>query len=85
VYFVYIIKSEVNGVLYKGQTHDLFKRLQMYNNKEVAYTKKYAPWKLIYFETFETRALAMQREKFFKSGAGRKFIKQNILPAFEKK
>jgi putative endonuclease len=36
---------------------------------------KYRPWKLIHTEVFDTKAEAMQREKWFKSGVGRSFIK----------
>ena len=42
--------------------------------------KPYRPWKVIYHEEFPTRAEAMQKEKWLKSGAGRKELKK-ILDA----
>lgn len=33
------------------------------------------PWILVYFELFKDKSVAIRREKYFKTGAGRKFIK----------
>jgi len=40
--------------------------------------KKHAPFELVYFEPFETREKARAREKYFKSAAGRRFLKSKI-------
>jgi len=77
-YYTYVLQSEINGHFYKGSTQDLELRLKQHNNGEVNYTSRYMPWKLVYFETFATRSEAMRREKFFKSGKGREFIKRAI-------
>ena len=49
-YFVYILESEIDGRLYKGQTSDLDKRLQEHNSGKTKSTKGYIPWKLVHFE-----------------------------------
>ena len=75
-YYVYVLKSESSGKSYVGQTQDLEKRLWAHNNGLSSYTKGRGPWKLVYSEEFETRSQAMGREKFFKTGHGRDFIKK---------
>ena len=78
MYYTYVLRSLKNGVLYKGQTQDLVSRLEVHNAGMVRYTKKYIPWELVYFETFNTRAESMAREKYFKSGAGREWLKKHL-------
>jgi putative endonuclease len=64
---------------YYGSTQDLEKRLEVHNSGLVNYTSKFMPWILVYSETFETRIEAMKREKYFKTGAGRDFIKKQLM------
>ena len=40
--------------------------------------KPYIPFSLVYFEKFETEQEANEREKYFKSAAGRRFLKKKI-------
>ena len=49
-YYAYVLKSEIDGRLYKGYTHDLENRLKEHNSGKTKSTKGYAPWNLIYFE-----------------------------------
>ena len=78
-YFVYILESEIAGRLYKGQTRDINKRILEHNSGKTKSTKGYKPWKLVYFEKFETRDEAVLREKFFKTGSGRELLKYKLL------
>jgi putative endonuclease len=78
-YFVYILESEIDGRLYKGQTSDVEKRLTEHNSGKTKSTKGYKPWKLVYFESYETRDEALLREKYFKTGSGREFLKDLLL------
>ena len=77
-YFVYILKSEIDGRLYKGQTADIEKRLIEHNSGKTKSTKGYRPWKVVHFETFDSREAAVLREKYFKTGIGREFLKQKL-------
>ncbi len=77
-YFAYVIRSEVDGRFYKGHTHDLDKRLIEHNNGKTKSTKGYIPWQLVYFETFSTKEQSILREKYFKSGSGREFLKNKL-------
>ncbi len=40
--------------------------------------KTYIPFELVYFEKFETDQEAIAREKYFKSAAGRRFLKKKL-------
>jgi len=75
VFFVYVIKSSVDGRLYKGLTSDLQKRINEHNRGKTKTTKAFKPWELVYYEEFSTRDEARQREKYLKTGAGRRFLK----------
>lgn len=77
-YFVYVLESYIDGRLYKGQTSDIEKRIIEHNSGKTKSTKGYKPWKLVYFETFETRDEAVIREKYFKTGIGREFLKEKL-------
>ena len=77
-YFVYILESEIDGRLYKGQTSNIYNRIKEHNSGKTKSTKGYIPWKLVYFETFETRDEAVYREKYFKTGSGREFLKGKL-------
>ncbi len=41
-------------------------------------TKHGIPWEIIYSEAFDTRAAALDRERYFKTAAGRRWIKTNV-------
>ena len=79
MYYVYILYSERHGKSYVGFTGNLEQRLLSHNvlsNKD--WTKRYRPWVLVYHETFSSKAGAMEREKFYKTGQGRQFVKAKI-------
>ena len=75
MFYVYVIKSLVDGRLYKGLSQNIDRRLKEHNSGKTKSTKPYRPWKLVYYEKFETRVEARNREKYFKSGIGRAFLK----------
>ncbi|MEI2760173.1 MAG: GIY-YIG nuclease family protein [Bacteroidia bacterium] len=79
MFTVYVIHSQSHNVFYKGMTEDLERRLFQHNNGLLGtYTKNKAPWKLVYSETFLSKSDALKREKYFKTGAGRDFLKSKI-------
>ena len=81
VYFVYVLRSSKDGGLYTGMTDDLERRLGEHNSGKSKSTRHRRPFTLVYSEQFSTRAEAAKCERFLKSGAGHKFLK-NILPQF---
>ena len=74
MYYVYVIQSLGHDTRYIGNTEDIYKRLREHNLGKCRYTKGRRPWKLIYQESYSTRSEAMKREKFLKSGQGRKYL-----------
>ncbi|HEX9826822.1 MAG TPA: GIY-YIG nuclease family protein [Flavobacteriaceae bacterium] len=79
-YYVYVLKSELDGRLYEGHTSRLEERIKEHNSGKTSSTKGYRPWKLVHQEIFETEKEAIERERFLKSGTGREFLKEIIWP-----
>ena len=77
MFFAYVIKSIDHDYFYKGHCEDLEKRLKQHNAGNTESIKKWIPFKLVYFETREE---AIKREKYFKTAAGRKFLKSKLVP-----
>ena len=77
-YFTYILYSSNYKRFYKGYCQDLTERLKQHNQGHTKSTKPFIPWELVYFEEFENRENAMKREKYFKTAAGRRFLKTKI-------
>jgi len=66
-YYVYILASKKNGVLYTGVTNDLVRRIYEHRcNLTDGFTKKYHIHKLVYFEDTSNIASAIAREKCLK-------------------
>lgn len=79
IHYIYLLKSEKNGSLYVGCTSDLKKRIVEHNNGESSHTKKYMPWKLIYFEGYCSKVDAYNREKSLKLHAqGLRRLKERL-------
>jgi len=75
---VYAIKSITRNNIYVGMTDNIDRRLKQHNGGENRSTKVYAPFTLIYTETFATRPEARTREKYLKGGTGKEFLKSLI-------
>jgi len=78
MYHVYIIESEPNGKWYIGYSTNLKRRLAEHNRHKNVSTSKEFKWKLIYCETYVNKMDAFGREKFLKSGSGRRFLKKQM-------
>ena len=75
-FVVYILYSEKFNKNYTGFTSNLIERFKSHNFLETkGYTLKFRPWKVIYVESFPSKAESMKREKYLKTGIGRDFIK----------
>src|SRR5690606_28044965 len=55
LYYTYVLKSNVDGRLYKGHTDDVEKRLREHNAGKTKSTKGFIPWELVYFEIFKSK------------------------------
>lgn len=76
---VYVLRSLKNNKRYVGCTEkSAEERLLEHNSGSNQWTRQNRPLKLIYTEVFETLQEALTRERFLKSGQGRKWLDQNI-------
>ncbi len=66
MFYVYVVKSMKNGTLYLGSTNDLKRRLSEHNSGLSSYTKKYAPYGLVYYEAYKSESDARRRESNLK-------------------
>jgi putative endonuclease len=75
----YILFSKDYGKTYVGFTSNLIERFKSHNYlSKKGFTIKFRPWEVIYVEFFITKSEALKREKLFKTGKGREFIKEMI-------
>jgi putative endonuclease len=67
IYYVYILTTQRNTVLYLGVTNDLERRCFEHSRKIIkGFTQKYNIEKLVYFEIFDNINNAIFREKQLK-------------------
>jgi len=78
MYYVYVLKSLVERKFYTGHTDSLSRRLREHNMGENYYTRRYLPWAFVYKEGVASLEQAVNREKYFKSHAGRRWLKKNV-------
>jgi len=80
VYYVYLLENQNDKSWYIGATSDLKRRLQEHQSGRGGRTTKIKhDWKLIYFEGYLNKDDAFGRERFLKSGSGRKYLKKQLL------
>ena|SRR3989344_6698114 len=73
---VYVLKSLQDEKCYTGYTNDIVRRLKEHNSGHTKSLKRRRPLVLIYRETYSDKILAQRRERFFKSGKGREWLKR---------
>ncbi len=75
MFYTYVLKSLVAEKSYIGYTNDVERKLSEHNAGRYTDTRDFAPWKLIYKEPYNTIEEARKRGLYFRSSAGRGFIK----------
>ena len=85
MYYVYTLISNKDQKLYTGYTNDLTRRLKEHNNKENFSTKYRTPFELIHYEAYQNKEDAKNREKFFKTGWERQYVKRVLKNYFQAK
>ena len=73
-----MLKSEHFDYYYKGHSQNLEQRLKEHNSGMTLSIRPYIPFRIVYFERFISLEEAIQREKYFKTAAGRRFLKSKI-------
>ena len=75
-FFTYVAKSTIKAYFYKGHCQVLETRIKEHNSGMTKSLRHYLPMEIVYFEEFPTLSEAILREKFFKTAAGRRYIKK---------
>ncbi len=82
MFYVYILSSLQNGTLYVGSTKDLKRRVKEHNSGQNYYTKRYKPWKLIFYEAHLSESDMFRREKYLKTTQGKRALKRMLRDYF---
>lgn len=78
MYYVYVIKSKECDFYYKGFCSNLEIRLKQHNSGMTKSIKKFLPFEIKYFEICDNLQDAVKKEKYWKSAAGRRYLKSKM-------
>lgn len=78
MFYTYVLKSNKDNKLYTGYSNDLRKRFNQHSSNEVRSTKNRGPYELIYYEACLNEQDARSREKYLKSGMGKRYLKNRL-------
>jgi putative endonuclease len=78
MFYTYVLISEHDEKFYIDFTKNIEERLDEHNSGSVRSTKHRRPFKLVYYEACLNEKDAIKREKYFKSGFGRRFLNNRI-------
>jgi putative endonuclease len=78
MHYVYVLQSLKDKEFYTGYTTDLNRRIKEHNNAAQISTSSRTPFRLIYFEGCSIKEDAIAREKYLKSGMGKKYIRNRV-------
>ena len=76
--FVYIIRSEKNGMRYVGSTSDVARRVATHNSGGSEFTAPHRPWSILASIEFPAEQAAIRFERYLKTGSGRAFAKRHF-------
>jgi putative endonuclease len=74
MFYVYVLHSDADCGLYIGFSTDLRRRLKEHQAGDAFATSYRGPWQLIYYEAYLEEEDALGRERYLKSGSGRRFL-----------
>ncbi|MBU2101595.1 GIY-YIG nuclease family protein [Patescibacteria group bacterium] len=78
MYYTYVLLSKKDGNWYTGSTVDLRKRFKEHVSGKVASTKDRGPFELIYYEACTNEQDSRSREKYLKSGMGKRYLRNRL-------
>ncbi len=77
-YYVYVLRSDVDGKCYTGYTVDLWRRVAEHQAGHSISTRYRSPWRLIYYEASLHIEDAQARERYLKSGMGKRYVRNRL-------
>jgi len=78
MFYTYILLSKKDGNWYTGSANDLRKRFKEHSDGRVLSTRRRGPFDLIYYEACLNEQDARQREKYLKSGPGKRYLHNRL-------
>ncbi len=78
MFYIYILKSKIDGKLYTGFSSNLRERIKEHNSGGVQSTRNRRPLELIYYEAYKEKTNALKREKFLKTTKGKQQLKKQL-------
>jgi putative endonuclease len=78
MFYTYVIKSQKSKYRYTGSTNDLQKRFSQHNRGLSSWTRSRGPWRLIYYEACINEEDAKAREKYLKTGMGKRYLNNKL-------
>jgi putative endonuclease len=78
MFYVYVLKSQMDGNLYIGYTTNLKNRLQKHQNGEVLSTSPRRPFELIFYEGYKSMEDAKRRERYLKTSKGKSSLRMML-------
>ena len=83
MYYTYLLECQQDKSWYIGYTSDLRRRIKNHQNGYGCRTTALKKgWKLIYYEAYLNKQDVIGREKFLKSGSGRKYLLKQLKNYF---
>jgi putative endonuclease len=79
MFYTYVLLSKKDGQHYIGHAENLQKRLEEHNAGKNTSTKYRRPFELVYYEACKNKYAAIKREKYFKTGFGRRYLKDRLI------
>jgi putative endonuclease len=78
MYYTYVLRSERDGLFYTGSAKDLRARFAQHRSGRVHSTAYRRPLSLIYYEACLEPEDARRRERFLKTGKGKRYLRTRL-------
>jgi putative endonuclease len=81
--YTYVLLSERDGRMYTGSSSNLRARFRDHNAGRVTSTAHRRPLKLLYYEACPDAADARRRERFLKTGKGKRYLANRLKQSLQ--
>jgi putative endonuclease len=78
VCYTYVLKSDRDQRFYTGTTRDLRSRFKLHTDGHIRSTAHRRPVSLVYYEASLDTDDAFRRERFLKTGKGKRFLRNRL-------
>ncbi|RJQ35797.1 GIY-YIG nuclease family protein [Candidatus Parcubacteria bacterium] len=79
MYYVYLLENKNDKSWYIGYSANLKQRVERHKKGDgIRTTARKENWELTYYEAYKNEQDAKGRERFLKSGSGRRYLKKQL-------